>query len=86
MPSEVLITYKIMPESIETDLEKLKEDIKGLGIIVNDTKIEPVAFGLKSLTVLITIQDQKGGADDVENKIRSLEGVQSVETEGITLI
>ncbi|MCK4550762.1 MAG: elongation factor 1-beta, partial [Candidatus Aenigmarchaeota archaeon] len=47
---------------------------------------EPIAFGLKSLSVLTLIADEGGLTDKIETKLSELEGVQSVETVGVTLI
>ncbi|MCK5473985.1 MAG: elongation factor 1-beta [Candidatus Aenigmarchaeota archaeon] len=88
MSRGVLATFKIMPESLEVDLEALKEKIKILETIGNikDFKEEPIAFGLKSLSVLTLIADEGGLTEKIENKLSELEGVQSVENVGVTLI
>lgn len=85
---KVLVTYKIMPSDTTTDLSKMQETIKALDGIgeVKDFKEEPVAFGLKSLTALIAMPDEGGITDKAEEALSKIEGVQSVETVGVTLL
>ena len=79
----VAIALKIMPESTETDLEKIKSEISKK-IRIQDSKIEPIAFGLKALRILVIVPDKETG--DIENKIREVNGVSEVETESVTLV
>jgi len=82
--ANVVVTLKIMPESPEVDLNQIKEsslkhikEFAGAG----DTKIteEPVAFGLKSLNILFIMDEKLGSPESLEEDIRSIKGVQSVE-------
>lgn len=79
----VAISLKIMPESPNTDLEKIKEEI-AKKIEIKDSKIEPLAFGLKSLKILVVVPDK--GSENIENEIRSINGVSEVEVESSTLL
>ena len=82
----VAIKMKIMPESPETDLEKIKKAITSI-VHLQDSKIEPIAFGLKCLNILITMPDKEGGkVDGIESKIKGIKGVSNVEVESVTLI
>ena len=83
MMGNVAVTFKIMPESPDTDLEKIKKDISKK-IEIKDSKIEPVAFGLKSLRVLVVVPDKS--IENIENEIRSVEGISEVEVESSTLL
>ena len=79
---EVGLQYRILPEGLEVDLNKLEEDIKKS--IPEFAKLRaseqrPLAFGLKALHVLIVMDDKKGGAEQVETAISGVPGVQSVE-------
>ena len=79
---EVGMQYRILPEGLEVDLEKLEEDIKKAlpeGARLRAAEQRPLAFGLKALHVLIVMDDKKGGAEQVESAITSVAGVQSVE-------
>jgi elongation factor 1-beta len=72
-----------MPETPDVDLEKIKAEISKR-IKIQDSKIEPIAFGLKSLKILVIVPDKETG--DIENKIKEVRGVSDVETESITLV
>ena len=77
------IQFKIKPEGIDTDLEKLKADIKTNvesfeSGVFNDSKEEPIAFGLKALIVTIALSEDEE-SDTVEKSLSEIEGVSSVE-------
>ena len=80
---KVAITFRIMPESAEDDVEAIGEKISELG--AKQIDIEEVAFGLKALKVLFVVDDKEGG-QDLEEKLGKIEGIGSVESEGITLL
>ena len=79
----VVVTLKIMPDSPDTNLDSLAESatekIAAFGGKVGRTIVEPVAFGLKSLTLLFTMQEDKGSTDSLETDISQIEGVTSVQ-------
>jgi elongation factor 1-beta len=79
----VAAEFRIMPESPEVDLEQVKSDISKL-MKIQDSQIEPLAFGLKALKILIVVPDKEMG--DVEGKIRSVKGVSEVEAGSATLL
>jgi len=79
----VAIKLKIMPESPDTDLEKIKEEISKK-VEIKDSKIEPIAFGLSALKILIISSDE--GTEKIEKEIKDIEGVSDVEVESVTLI
>ena len=79
----VAVSLKIMPESPDTDLEKLKEEISKK-IEIKDSKIEPLAFGLNALKILIITPDKE--SENLISEIRSVNGVSEVEVESSTLI
>ena len=79
---EVGLQYRVLPEGLEVDLTKLEADIKNAlpdGARLRAAEQRPLAFGLKALHVLIVMDDKKGGADQVEDAISKVPGVQSVE-------
>jgi elongation factor 1-beta len=76
------LQYRVLPEGLEIDLKKVEDDIKKAlpaGATLRAAEQRPLAFGLKALHVLIVIDDKKGGADQVEDAISKVPGVQSVE-------
>jgi elongation factor 1-beta len=79
---EVGLQYRILPEGLDVDLKKMKDDIGKVlphGALMKASEERPVAFGLKALHVLIVLDDKKGGAEQVEAAISGVAGVQSVE-------
>ena len=77
------IQFKIMPEGLETDLEKLKVEIKTKvetfeSGVLNEIKEEPIAFGLKALIVTIALSEDEE-SDKVETSLSEIDKVSSVE-------
>lgn len=83
--AQVVVTLKIMPESPDVDLSliqnKAEEEIKKFA---DSTEIkaeqEPIAFGLKALKLLFVMDEDKGSTEDLEDNIKNIEYVKSVET------
>ena len=80
---EVAAKMKIMPETIETDLNELKEKLRAAvpeGIeVYGEIVEEPVAFGLKALIITIIVGDQEGGTEAVEEAFANVPGAESVQ-------
>lgn len=77
------IQFKIMPESVETPLEELKNKIKEAvetfeSGVFNEAKEEPIAFGLKALIITIALSEDEE-SESVEKALSEIEGVSSVE-------
>ena len=67
------------------DITALGERIKEIGGI-KEVQEEDVGFGIKVLKVLALIDDASGENQKLEDKINSIEGVDSVEVLETTLI
>ena len=79
---EVGLQYRVLPDGVEVDLDKLEEAIRSAmpeGAQVRASEKKPVAFGLNALHVLVVLDDKKGGSEQVEASIARVPGVQSVE-------
>lgn len=79
---EVGLQYRVLPEDVDVDLDKLEKDIRAAlpeGAVLKASEKRPVAFGLKALHVLIVLDDKKGGAEQIEAAIAGVSGVQSAE-------
>ena len=77
-----LLTIKIMPESTETDLEKVKELAKQ---IVEEGKgkntrfeEEPIAFGLKAIKLFFDL-NESFELDPIETALNQIENVSSAQ-------
>ena len=80
--AEVIITFKIMPEDIEVDLDKLEKESKELLNKYGDVgrvEREKIAFGLEAIILIFIMDESKGSTDFIEDNMRNLDGVQSVE-------
>lgn len=81
--AQVIITLKIMPDSLDVDLETLSEKIKDMvsqfGGEVGKKEEEPVAFGLKALKMMFVMEESKGSTEELEKQIAELEEVASVD-------
>lgn len=80
----VAVELKIMPESVETDLEEIKQEIKKkLGKAKNiNMEEKEIAFGLKSLNVRLAWPEEQD-TDEIENIINDIDGVSSCKIEDI---
>lgn len=79
---EVLATIKIMPESPDVDLEKIKKDIENSipeGTELHKIEEEPIAFGLVALNVMVVVGDTEGGTEQVEENLSKIKNISSVE-------
>lgn len=82
-----VVTVKIMPESPEVNLEEVKGKVQAVireftgrdDPVEQKVEIEPIAFGLKALKIIFTMDEEKGSPDVLEGKIVEIEGVQSFE-------
>ncbi|MFH0929520.1 MAG: elongation factor 1-beta [Candidatus Aenigmatarchaeota archaeon] len=79
----VAVELKVMPESSEVDMEKLRDKISEK-MKLQDSKIEPIAFGLKQLKILVVVPDGETG--DLEGKIKEIDGVSEVEAGSVTIL
>ncbi len=87
MGRNVIINFKIMPENPEVDLNKIEENIRNSNLgNITDVKIEPIAFGLKALRILMIVPDEGNVAEEIREKIKEIEGVHEVDIDGVTLI
>ncbi|MEK6826005.1 MAG: elongation factor 1-beta [Nanoarchaeota archaeon] len=79
----VLVTFKIMPESVDVDLDEIQKEAKNLiekfGGKVSGFEKEPVAFGLNALITRFSLDEKISNLDPLEDNIRNIDGVMSVD-------
>jgi translation elongation factor aEF-1 beta len=77
-----LVIIKIMPESPDSNLEKIQERAKQIveeqGGKKPSTKTEPIAFGLNAILLNFAL-DESLSIDDIENPLKEISEVSSVE-------
>lgn len=83
--TNAVITFKIMPENPDVDLDSLESQSleKIAAYSGNDetkVELEPIAFGLKALKIIFVMDENKGSPDELEEDIETIEGVMSCET------
>ena len=82
-----LIRLKILPTGPEVDSDKLLESVRGKldpQTSLRGSKVEPIAFGLYSLTVDIVAPEGEGIIDAVEQKVSSAPMVAQYEMVGVS--
>jgi len=87
--ASVVVTLKIMPSGPEVNLDEVyKQAIKQIKDFVDlkhkdgevKKEIEPIGFGLKALKILFVMDESIGGTDNLEENIKQIKGIESVET------
>jgi elongation factor 1-beta len=81
--AEVIVGLKILPKTIEVDLDKLEEEIKR-AISPERIQREPIAFGLVAILVTKLVPDEAGQVDELERKLKAIEDVGEIEITGIS--
>lgn len=82
--AKAIITFKLMPESLDVDLEAIKQEAQAIArdegaIGQMQVKEEPIAFGLKAVLVLAMYEVEGSDFDAIAEKMSQIEGVQSAE-------
>jgi translation elongation factor aEF-1 beta len=80
----IAVEVSIMPESLDTNLEDVKAEIKSKLTKAKNIEIEEkeVAFGLKSLRVLVAWPETEE-TDEIENILSAIKGVSYCKIEDI---
>jgi len=81
--ARVMVSLKIFPSDIIADMNGLKQAItrslEGIATIYKFDE-EPVAFGLVALVVHIMMPEEASGVmDEVEQRLKSINGIGEVE-------
>ncbi len=83
----VVMIVRIMPSDSEVDLNSLEERIRSMlpgdFRLVSSTR-EPIGFGMESLLVGISVPEEEGVTDRLEDYLRSIEGVGEVQVEALS--
>jgi len=86
---KVAATIKVMPESEETDVFSIKEQVSSVvkgDYYIGNINIEDLAFGLKAIKLVVVMDDKEGLMDKLEQSLRNVKGVGEVEVEEVSLI
>jgi translation elongation factor aEF-1 beta len=81
--ASVVVTLKVMPESPDSSLKKIKEEVthlvKEFGGEVGKVVEEPVGFGLVGVIFYFVMPENLGSTDDLEADISKMSDVGNVE-------
>lgn len=87
--AEVAMTFSVLPENSEDDVDVLSQGIRkvldGKCRVVGITKKE-LAFGLKSLQLVVIVKDEGGQQDMVEDAVRTIKGIGQIDIEDSSLV
>ncbi len=86
---KVAAVYNMIPESPDVSHEEIIKAIPGAipeGVGVNNVVVKPFAFGLKIIEITCIMDDTSGIIEKLEEALRSIPQVQSVENTTVTLI
>lgn len=81
--AEVLVVLRIMPKSIEVNLDTLEKKIRD-SIAPERIERNPIAFGIVAFNVLKLIPDEGKELDAIERKLKEIEEVGEVEVTEVT--
>jgi elongation factor 1-beta len=79
------VVLRVMPESPETDLKKISEEVNRL-FKPKEIRESPIGFGLKALEFAVIVPDAQGQTEMVVEKLSRIPGVADVQIVGVTLI
>lgn len=83
--AKVLVSMRIFPSDIETDLNLIKEKIKASlpeYASVYRFDEEPIAYGLVAIIAHILLpEDRSGGMDEVETSLQNISEISQIETQ-----
>jgi elongation factor 1-beta len=81
--ADVIVDLRVLPKDVNVDLEKIEKQIIST---LQPQKIsrEPIAFGLVAINVTKIVKDEAGQIDELERKLKSIEGVGEIEILRVT--
>ena len=86
MTLNVAVTMRITPRDIDVDLNKIKKKVERIvpeyGRLHNAEE-KPIAFGLSAIEAVILLDDNKGGSEEIEERLKKLDIVSQVDVIGI---
>ena len=77
--AKVVVTLKVMPKGLNVDFDRLEREIEKKLSGEVKKEIENIAFGLRALKFIFVWNEEDGGTDSLENEIKRIKGVKSVE-------
>lgn len=89
MVANVVVTFKLMPESPELSINDLRQKIGNtlvkFGRIYKES-VEPIAFGLNAIVFSLITIEKEGGTDPIEKALREIHGIADVQVTDVTRV
>ena len=85
--TKILARVKILPTSIDVDLDKLAERVEeGVSNVakLHSYYTEPIAFGLSALVADFILEEREGGTEPLEEALKKVEGVGELDVIAIS--
>lgn len=88
--ARAIITFKLMPESPEINLDPIKKKAQEIAIrsgAWGETKVkeEPIAFGLKAVLIFGMFTVENSDFEKIAEEMSRIDGVQSAEVDKMDL-
>lgn len=86
---QVGVVYRVMPTGVEVDMKALAEGAKKSipeGAKLRGMQVQDIAYGLKALLLSVVMDDKAGIVDKVEDALKTVSNVESVEVIDTSLI
>ncbi|MDD5182061.1 MAG: elongation factor 1-beta [Candidatus Nanoarchaeia archaeon] len=87
--ANVVVTFKLMPESPELSINDLRQKIGNtlvkFGRIYKES-VEPIAFGLNAIVFSLITIEKEGGTDPIEKALREIHGIADVQVTDVTRV
>lgn len=88
--AQIVAGYDIFPNGTEADVEAIQNAVKDVipeGVEITESTIEPVAFGLKKVSIGLLIDDSDESiGTKIEEGLRSIDDVENIECVSMTNI
>ncbi len=81
--ADVAVTVQLMPESSESDLDKIEATVREK-IKVHSIKRKPIAFGIQALEIITLVPDAEGGTENLEKTLAAIASVGNVQVTNVT--
>ena len=79
---EAMVVYRINPS--QDKIAEIKEKLSSIG--AKEIQEEEIGFGIVSLKTVFVLEDKPDCVGELEKKIEKIEGINSVQVEGTSLI
>jgi len=84
---KVAVTFRVMPEGVEVDLDAVQSRLRdSLRERLKKLEVKPVAYGLRAIEAIVILEDAAGEMERVESLLLQIPGVGGVETTEVTLL